>query len=321
MISVCIACYNSERMIREIVSGINETFDNHNIEEDYEIVLVNDGSSDNTWSTIVQIADGCERVIGINLSKNSGQHNALMCAYRVSKGDIIVGMDDDGEHDPSDIFLLIEKMIREDYDFVCASYDEAKKKSIFRNAGTWINEKMAEILIDKPKNYYFSSFYCMRRHIKDRIIKCCNPYPYIMGLIIKSTDRLGSVNLSVHPRKYGTSNYSWYKLLRLWINGFTAFSVKPLRFSACVGILTSLVGFCYGISIIINKLVHSDMVVAGFSSIMAVILFIGGILMMLLGIMGEYIGRVYLNINQLPQYVIREIYCKKQERIDEDSNK
>lgn len=304
-ISLVIPCYNSEKSIEELVKKACTAF-RENSQSDYEIILVNDGSADGTWKVIKELALASDKIIALNMSQNFGQHNALMAAYRCVSGDIVVGMDDDGEHDAADMFKLIDELLEKNFDFVCASYREEKKDSTFRNFGTKMNDLMAELLIGKPKKYNFSSYNVMRRFVVDQIIKCSNPYPYIAGLILQATKRLGMVELPKHRRKYGRSGYDLKKLLRLWLNGFTAFSVKPLRLATVLGIFMAFFGFLYGIIIIVNKLLNPNTVLIGYSSIMATLLWIGGMIMIILGMIGEYVGRIYINMNSMPQYVIRE---------------
>ncbi len=308
-VSLVIPCYNSEKSLYEIVEQASRCLE-ENEEYDFEIILVNDGSKDKTWGIIKRCSNDFESVKGINLSKNFGQHNALMAAYNNVTGDIIVGIDDDGEQDPWDMFKLIEKLEKGGYDYVCASHQTVKRESVFRNAGTRINGMMAELLIDKPRDFEFNSYYCMRRYLVDEIIKNNNPYPYIMGLILQRSRNFATVELPVHRRKYGSSGYNLRKLLKLWLNGFTAFSVRPLRVASVMGVCTALFGIVFGIGLIIKKMINPEAVMMGYSSLMAIVLFVGGVIMMILGMIGEYIGRIYMNINSSPQFVIREIVGK-----------
>lgn len=303
-ISVVIPCYYSEKSLAIIVNDAIKTIKNDG-RYDYEVILVNDGSKDGTWSVIEQLASSDDKVVGINLSKNFGQHSALIAGYRVVTGDIILGVDDDGEHDPKEMFKLIDKL-EEGYDYVAADYSDVHKKaSAFRNFGTWLNELMAKALIDLPKDVTFSSYYVERRFVTEEIAKCSNPFPYILGLLLQVTHNIGNVKLAKHQRLYGKSGYNYKKLLSLWLNGFTAFSVKPLRLSTVFGFLVSFIGFILGIYIIVNKIVNPN-VQLGWSSLMCMMFFMGGIVMLMLGMIGEYIGRVYININNKPQYVIKE---------------
>lgn len=301
-ISVVIPCYNSEKMINIVVDRLINAIEERN-DYLYEILLVNDGSSDNTWEVLQELANSNKKIIAINLSKNFGQHSALMAGYRNVTGDIIVGLDDDGEHDPAGIYDLIEKL-KKGYDYVCAEYKT--NKSQFRSLGTRLNNMMATVLINKPKDVDFTSFYVMRRFVVDEIVKYQAPYPYVAGLLLRVTRNIGTVPLERKKRIMGKSGYNLLKMIRLWFNGFTAFSVKPLRVATIIGFLCAIIGFLYGAFTIVRKILGYQILI-GYSSLMAVILFVGGIIMVLLGIIGEYVGRSYISLNSAPQYVIRDI--------------
>lgn len=302
-ITVIIPCYRSSSSLPMVIDSLLNTIKKRT-EFDYEIILINDGSPDNgeTWNTIKTIANNNTIIKGINLSKNFGQHNAMMAGYKVSKGDIIVGMDDDGENNPQFMFELVDKL-SEGYDCVMGEYNNDKKKSI-RGLGTKINNKMAEKLINKPKDITLTSFYACKRFIVEQICEYNNAYPYIAGLILQSTNNLGKVSLKREKRISGKSNYSLRKLIRLWVSGFTAFSIKPLRISSTIGFVCATIGFVLGIVIIIRKFFLDVMI--GWSSLVSITLFIGGLIMMMLGMIGEYIGRIYLSVNKAPQFVIKE---------------
>lgn len=308
-ISVVIPCYNSEKTIGFILQKTLDVLQTYS--GTYEIITVNDGSADGTWGILQNFAHSCSHIKAINLSQNYGQHCALMAAYRAVTGDIVVGLDDDGEHDPADMFKLIDKL-DEGYDFVCAVWLQGKKSSFLRNMGTVLNNWMAHTLINKPKNIEISSFYVERRFVTDQIKKCNNPFPYIAGLMLQATNRLANVELPKHERLSGKSGYTLKKLLSLWINGFTAFSVKPLRVATLSGFLCACAGFLYLLYTVIRKLLVND-ILLGYSSLLAVLLFIGGMIMFMLGIVGEYIGRIYILANSAPQYVIRDaLNCEEQ---------
>ncbi len=300
-ISIVIPCYNSEKTIGVVVEQINATMKTKS-EYDYEIILVNDGSRDQTWKVISGLAKENEIVKAINFSQNFGQHSAMMAGYRKASGDIIVGMDDDGENNPEEMFLLIDKL-KEGYDCVCADYDV--HDSFFRGMGTRVNNWMACYLLNKPKDLTLTSYYAMRRFVVDQVIKYEHSYPYIAGLLLQATKNWGTVRLVRKERISGTSGYSLKKLLSLWINGFTAFSVKPLRIATILGALFSVFGFILGFVVVIRKLMGED-ILLGYSSMMACMCFIGGVMMIMMGMIGEYIGRIYISINNSPQYVIRE---------------
>lgn len=300
-ISVIMACYNSERTVDIVVRQIVDTLENQD-EYSYEIILSNDGSVDHTWEKISNLARKNKNITAINLSQNFGQHSALMSAYREVTGDFIVGLDDDGEHDPREMFKLIDKL-EEGYDYVCADY--GNHSSQFRTFGTRMNNWMAKVLIGKPDNIDFSSFFVMRRFVVDEIIRYEQPFPYVAGLLLRATKNITSIPMERHERLCGKSGYNLKKMIHLWMNGFTAFSIKPLRAATVLGGLTALAGFVSTIIIIIRKLV-SQIGVPGYASTIACILFCSGMIMIMLGVIGEYIGRIYISINNAPQYVIRE---------------
>ena len=220
-------------------------------------------------------------------------------------GDYIVLMDDDGQCPMDNLWDLI-KPLEEGHDVSIAKYPQYKQ-SIFKSFGTIVNRKMTEIVIGKPKDLSFTNFSAMKRYIVEEIKQYKNPYPYMTGLLLRTTSDIVNVKMEERERISGSTNFTLRKMLNLWINGFTAFSVKPLRISTVIGIITALVGFIYGIYIILHKLFVHSAVLQGYSSTMAIILFIGGIIMMMLGIIGEYIGRIYISINNSPQYVIKEM--------------
>lgn len=311
--SFVIPCYNSEKTIGIIVEQIINAVQKYNLGK-YEIILVNDASADNTWNVISGLASQNSSITAINFAKNFGQHSAVIAAFRESRGEYIVGLDDDGEHSPDDVMILISEIKKGGYDYVCGKYTK-KKDSAFRNLGTKFNNLMASILIGKPKEIEFSSYYIMRRFLIDEIIKYNGPYPYIVGLVLRATKKLGMAEMPKHERISGSSGYNLVKLLRLWLNGFTAFSVRPLRVSTILGMICAFIGFVFGVVTIVRKIMQPEILV-GYSSLMAVLLFIGGMIMMMLGMVGEYIGRIYICINNSPQYVIRETI-----NIDKEKNK
>lgn len=300
-ISVVIPCYNSEKSIRKVVSRTINTLGKRE-EYDWEIILVNDGSADKTWSVIGRLAMDNRKIKAINFSQNFGQHSAMMAGYRKASGDLIVGLDDDGENRPEEMFLLIDKL-EEGYDCVVAEF--CLHDSRFRSFGTKLNNWMACYLLEKPKDLTMTSYYVAKRFVIDQVIQYEHSYPYIAGLFLQATKNFGTVELVRDKRIQGKSGYSIKKLLSLWINGFTAFSVKPLRVAGGLGILFSVAGLIWEIILIIRKLCFRNMAV-GYTSLMATQIFFGGMIMLLLGVIGEYVGRIYISINNSPQYVIKE---------------
>lgn len=302
-LSFVIPCYGSETTIEIVVNEIRETL-KQRPEYDYEIILVNDCSPDRVWPRIRALALADSHITGIDLAKNFGQHAALMAGYRHCTGDLIISLDDDGQTPACELFTLVDKM-KEGWDVVYASYAH-KMHSGFRNFGTWMNERMTENLIGKPKGLRVTSYFIMRRFIADEILRYENAYPYIEGLIFRATRNIANVPVTHHERMVGESGYTFSKLLALWFNGFTAFSVKPLRIATFCGSACACIGFLYGIYVVIRKLVDSS-IEMGWSSIIASIFFLGGLILIMLGMIGEYIGRIYISINNAPQYTIRQV--------------
>ncbi len=303
-ISFVIPCYRSEKTIRYVVKEIIDLLSNVSECYDYEIVLVNDFSPDCVWNVIKSLAAENHKIHGISFPQNFGQHAALMAGYRACKGDYIVSLDDDGQTPIDALFRLIEKL-EEGYDVVYADYAE-KKESIWRLFGSKMNDLMSEKLLSKPKEVKMNSFYIMRAFVAGEMTKYINPYPYIAGLQLRCTKNIANVTVEHRERIEGKSGYTMKKLLSLWLNGFTAFSEKPLRIATVMGMVVSCGGFIYGIYVILRK-IFDPSIQLGYSSMMAVLLFSVGVIMLLLGIIGEYIGRIYICINNAPQYVISEM--------------
>lgn len=306
-ISFVIPCYRSEKTIGSVVEEIREAM--HSLSDySYEIILVNDSSPDDVWTSIQNLAEKDDRIIGINLAKNFGQHAALMAGYHHVSGDIVVSLDDDGQTPAIEVPKFIEK-IEEGYDVVYAAY-KRNMESAFRRFGSYVNSKMAEYMIGKPKNIAIQSYFAAKKFIIEEIIKYENAYPYIFGLIFRTTKNITNVEVNHRSRELGTSGYTLGKLIGLWMNGFTAFSVWPLRIATCMGVVCSLIGFILGIFFFIQKLMVPS-VPLGYSSLICSIVFFGGLNLLMLGLVGEYIGRIYICLNRSPQFVVKEIYMRK----------
>lgn len=302
-VSFVIPCYRSALTIGNVVEEIKETMKTL-VQYEYEIILVNDCSPDDTFEVIRRLCKENDNICGVDLAKNFGQHGALMAGFHQVTGDILVCLDDDGQTPANEVGKLLNE-IENGQDVVYASYAH-KKHSLFRNFGSWMNEKMAQFLLGKPKELFVSSYFAARRFIVDEMLRYENAYPYVIGLVLRSTKRIVNVPVEHREREVGTSGYTLGKLLGLWFNGFTAFSTKPLRIATFSGGVFALFGFAYGIYTIIKKFINPD-VPMGFSSTMAAIMFIGGMLMIMLGLIGEYIGRMYICMNSAPQFVVRDL--------------
>ena len=312
MISFVIPCHRSQATLPSVIREIQETMEGLS-QYTYEVVLVNDCSPDNTFDSIRELCRENKNITGINLAKNFGQHSALMAGFHQVKGDIIVCLDDDGQTPADEVGKLLEG-IEKGADVVYAKYAH-KHHSGFRNWGSHVNELMTRVMLGKPKDLFVSSYFAARRFVVDEMIKYEYPYPYVIGLVLRTTKNIVNVEVNHRDRMEGTSGYTLGKLLGLWFNGFTAFSVKPLRIATVTGAGCAFLGFAYGIYTIIKKIfINPPGLVTGFSALMSVLVFMGGMLMLMLGLVGEYMGRMYISMNRSPQYVVREIVnCETEE--------
>jgi len=307
LVSFVIPCYRSALTIGRVVEELGGAMAGLPRYE-YEIVLVNDCSPDNTLEVISRLALEDEHITAVDLAKNFGQNAALMCGMSHAKGDIIICLDDDGQTPADEAGKLIEKL-EEGYDVVYASY-EHKQHSGFRNFGTRLNNLMNEVMLGKPRELSITSYFAVRRFIVEEMLRYPHCYPYVEGLILRSTRKIATVPVNHRAREEGESGYNLAKLIALWMNGFTSFSVKPLRLASIFGAVTAAAGFIYAIYIVISKFLRTD-ILEGWSSSMALQLVLGGIILLVLGLIGEYLGRIYMCINASPQYVERSVIKKE----------
>jgi len=308
-VSFVIPCYHSELTLEGVVEEIRRTMASL-VQYSYEIVLVNDCSPDGTLQVIKKICEKYNNVTGISLVRNFGQHAALMAGFRHVTGDIVICLDDDGQTPAEDAGKFLEQ-IQAGKDVVYARYLN-KQHSAFRNFGSKVNEIMTRFMLGKPKELYISSYFAAKRFVIDEVVRYENSYPYVIGLVLRTTKNIGNVDVHHRQRQVGRSGYTLKSLLGLWFNGFTAFSIQPLRFATMVGILCAVSGFLYGIYTIIKRFLNPA-VPLGFSSLMSAVVFLGGMIMLMLGLIGEYVGRIYISLNNSPQYVIREIIGQKEQ--------
>ncbi len=319
LISFVIPCYRSAHTLPGVINEIRETMEKL-AAYDYEVVLINDCSPDDTFETIKRLCQENHNITGINLAKNFGQHSALMAGFHYVKGEIVICLDDDGQTPADEAGKLIEG-IEQGADVVYAKYNH-KHHSGFRNWGSHVNELMTRVMLGKPKELYISSYFAARRFVVEEMKRYTYAYPYVIGLVLRSTKNIINVEVEHRDRKEGTSGYTIGKLLALWFNGFTAFSVKPLRIATVTGAVCALVGFLYGIYTIVKKIfINPPGLVTGFSALMSVMVFIGGMLMLMMGLVGEYMGRMYISMNNSPQYVIREMAGKAAENRENENEK
>lgn len=300
-LSIVIPCYNSADTIGSLVAELATL----QIEGGLEVILVNDGSQDGTAS----VCRGLVRstavpVTFVNLSRNFGEHNAVMAGLRVARGAHIVTMDDDGQNPPSEVVKLHCQARESGHDIVYTYYAE-KQHDIWRNLGSWLTNRAADFLLDKPKGLYLSSFRCMSAFVVEQICHYEGPYPYVDGLLFQVTQNVGRLQVEHAQRRVGRSTYTMTKLLRLWLNMFLNFSVVPLRVSSVLGLLLSSVGFVLTVLVAIEALLTSTP--RGWGSLMCALFIFCGVQLLTVGLVGEYVGRMYLTANRRPQSVVRDV--------------
>ena len=303
-LSLVIPVFNSEGTIERLVEGlIGELGSLFRL----EIVLVNDNSMDRSEEACISIFEKHGKTVKFySLSRNVGEHNAVMAGLNKVTGDYVVIMDDDFQNPVGEVVRLVETAVANQYDVVY-SYYETKKHSVLRNLGSWFNDKVANLMLQKPKHLYLSSFKVLNKFLVNEIIKYQAPFPYIDGLILQITDNIGKVIVDHNERREGRSGYTIKKLISLWLNMFTNFSILPLRISIIMGFVFASVGLILGVYSAIEKLLNPN-VPLGFTSLLVSISIFGGIQLIMLGMVGEYIGRIFLSLNKKPQYTIRKKY-------------
>lgn len=305
LLSFVIPCYRSEFTIESVINEIIDTVSGRKDKYDYEIICVNDCSPDNVLSVLIKIAAENYKIKVINFAKNMGKHAAVLAGYSYAQGKYVVTMDDDFQCPTYELWRLLKPVENDECDIASANYKK-KKQSVWKNAGSKINMVMSQIMLGKPKGLRLENFNIKKNFVVKEMIKYDKPYPYIEGLTYRITDRISVVDMEERARGDNqATGFTLHKSLSLWLNGFTAFSVKPLRLSTVMGFILAFAGFVFGLVMVIRKIINPE-IAAGYTSMLAVQLFIGGIIMIILGLIGEYIGRIYICLNNSPQYVIRD---------------
>lgn len=301
LVSIVIPCYNSQETIGKVVELAIKEFEKL---QDYEceFVLVNDYSKDCTWQAIEELVARYPNVKGINFARNFGQHNAIMAGMCHASGEYVVGMDDDMQNHPSQIPQFLEK-IQEGYDIVFGVFKERKFSAIKNITGS-VSRFLLWRLLDRPRDIQMSSFWCCRRYVRDEVVKYDGYNVFIQILFFRTTHNIANIEIEHFAREVGQSNYTFRKGLKLFLACLN-FTVIPLRAAMVLGCLFSVAGFIGAIAVLIQKLIMPEVAV-GWSSLMCAMLVLFGFCFLMLGIIGEYIGKLILNINKTPQYVIRE---------------
>ena len=304
LVSVCIPCYRSEKTLPIVVENVRNEFSRHP-EHEVQFVLVNDGSPDNTFEVISALAQASDDIVGVDLSRNYGQVSAKLASLNYAEGDVVVFMDDDGQHPAEGIFTLMDKMQEGDYDVVYAHFQN-KKATGFKVVTSDLHNKVAEMMGNKPKGIHRSSFTIWSRTVVDAMKAYHSPFVSIGSYLMHVTSHFADVPVEHKKRISGSSGYTLKKLVSMWLNIFFSFSMAPLRWVTYAGASCTFIGFVWGIVLIVRKLTN-HIVPMGWTSMMILILLVGGLILVSLGIVGEFVGRIYMTISNMPQYCVREI--------------
>jgi undecaprenyl-phosphate 4-deoxy-4-formamido-L-arabinose transferase len=301
-LSIVVPVYESADCLPELARRVREDLGNSIAA--YELILVNDGSTDDSWKVIDSLVREYDFITGINLRKNVGQDNAIMAGLNQVKGDVVIIMDDDLQHDPSDIPRLYETAMQ-GYDVVYARFQE-KKQALWKNLGSLMAEWLARRVLRKPKHIYMSPYKAIRREVVEEIIKYDGPFSYIDGIIFTITSNMTQIPATHHVRYSGKSNYNLVRSIRVWLKLATSFSVIPLRIASIMGGTVALISFLMGFYFIYEAL-FLERTVEGWASLIVAVCFIGGIQLLGIGALGEYVGRIFMTMNRRPQYSIGEV--------------
>jgi undecaprenyl-phosphate 4-deoxy-4-formamido-L-arabinose transferase len=299
-VSIVIPVFNGARTIGPLVERLQQELAGR---FDLEIVLVNDGSADDSAEVCAALAQRWPALVRlVDLAKNFGEHNAVMAGLGHAGGDCAVIMDDDFQNPPSEVAKLVDKL-RDGHDVVYSRY-ASKKHSLFRNLGSRFHNLVASAMLGKPRGLYLSSFKAISGLVIDAVTRYDGPYPYLDGLILNATRNYATVDVQHDPRLEGRSNYTLRRLVRLWLNMFTNFSVLPLRLASLLGFVFAAGGLVLAAVTLIEKMANPDLP-AGWASLMCMLLIVSGVQLFALGMIGEYVGRLFLKVNGMPQFVVR----------------
>ncbi|WP_313816635.1 glycosyltransferase family 2 protein [Cupriavidus sp.] len=302
-LSIVVPVYRSEKILPRLVEEVSTAVHGIGIGDSFELVLVNDCSPDRSWLAIKDLAQKHGFVKGINLRRNFGQHNATMAGLNNVSGKFVVIMDDDLQHPPSAIGEML-RALQSGFD-VCYTHYLNRRHEAWKKLGSSFNDKVATVLLDKPRGLYLSSFKALRREVVDEIVKYDGPYAYVDGLILGVTSSITSVDVEHQERHEGQGNYNLRRSVSLWLKMATSFSILPLRLASLVGMGLAVLSLVMIAVVVVLKIRHPDIAV-GWASIISVLLLIGGVQTMCIGMIGEYLGRSYLKLNRKPQFVVAE---------------
>ena len=291
LLSVIIPVYHGAVTIQKLVEDVQEQLQAHS----FEIILINDGSKDDSEKVCMKLTERFKNISFLSLRKNFGEFQAVMCGLNYAKGQYSVVIDDDFQNPPSEIIKLLSTAQQGDFDVVYGQYDE-KKHHQFRNFGSWFVNQITTYLFQKPQDLYLSSFKLIKKEVVEEICKYKGPYPYIDGLIFNVTDNVGKANVQHDNRNNGESNYTVKKLASLFLNIIFGYSLLPVRLSLFLGFLSTSVALILSISYVFTGVDHP---------VGLIVLFVGGVQLISIGIVGEYIGKTFLTQSHTPQYTLK----------------
>jgi len=301
-LSIVVPVYRSAKCLPELARRIELEVGPHF--DSFELILVNDCSPDDSWDVITRLAEQYAFITGVNLRKNVGQDNAIMCGLQKCCGDVVVIMDDDLQHDPADIPALYRKT-QQGYDVVYAHFEQ-KQQAAWKNLGSRFADRVAVLLLDKPPHIYMSPYKAIRREVVDQLIKYDGPFTYVDGIIFTITSNVTQIPATHRLRFVGAGNYNLVRSIRVWLKLATSFSVIPLRIVSVLGGIIALFSFVMGFVFIIQAL-WFERPVEGWPSLIVTVFFLGGIQLIGIGAVGEYIGRIYITLNKYPQFTVKDV--------------
>lgn len=302
-LSFVIPVFNGSGTVAEVVEKIYDLYSDLEI----EIILVNDGSHDESERTCAELHDRHPATVTfVHLARNFGEHNAVLAGLNHATGDYVAILDDDGQNPPEEVRRLCAEIREKDFDVVYGRY-RVKQHSFFRNLGSAFNDRVANVMLNKPRDLYLSSFKVMNRFMVEEITRYKGSFPYIDGLILRATRNLGQIEVEHRDRDHAVSNYTLRKLFLLWMNMFLNFSIIPLRIAAVLGVITSVVSLFLLIAIVIDRLYVNPEVAIGVPTVLVTVTFFAGAQLVILGTIGEYLGRLFLDHSRTPQFVVRYV--------------
>ncbi len=309
-LSFVIPVYNGSHSVGSVVERIHQLYSDLR----FEIILVNDGSSDDSERTCLELQESHPATVTfVHLARNFGEHNAVLAGLNQASGACVAVLDDDGQNPPEEVRHLYRALLEGHYDIVYGRY-RVKHHSWLRNLGSYFNDRMANLMLHKPRGLYLSSFKVLNRFLTDEITRYGGSFPYIDGLVLRTTSNIGQIDVEHRGREEARSNYGVRRLFLLWLNMFFNFSILPLRISALFGLLAALSSLLLLVAIVIDKLYINPEVTVGLPTVLVIVVFFAGVQLMILGMIGEYLGRLFLDHSKRPQFVMRYVRQRKRSR-------